>query len=245
MDDDVEVAPIYRCNGKVLPPTRPHENHGLAIENLPTWTESLCKQQSKLISSSCTWIIGKFIQNPGITEMHVTSAARLKLAPCTTTTKIDGLMNDNSCLMTNLYHSILPFDGQYTDGMHQIFKQLNRSLLQLTHHSPLNLLHNDAFDININLQKQILSTVFSRFYSIYIDMNGTDYWPMAGEYSIWNATIASLQFWTANLNTHTLGNAIEEVYSAFFTQHQLHTLHQQSDKKLSSHFMTTLNAAFE
>ena len=47
MDDDVEVAPIYRCDGKALPPTRPHENHGLAIEHLPTWTESWCKQQSK------------------------------------------------------------------------------------------------------------------------------------------------------------------------------------------------------
>ena len=40
VDDDVEVAPIYRCNGKALPPTRPHENHGLAIECLPTWMES-------------------------------------------------------------------------------------------------------------------------------------------------------------------------------------------------------------
>ena len=27
-------------------------------------------------------------------------------------------------------------------------------------------------------------------------MDTTDYWPMAREYSIWNATIASLQFWT-------------------------------------------------
>ena len=44
VDDDVEVAPIYRCDGKVLPPTRPHENHGLAIEHLPTWMESQCKQ---------------------------------------------------------------------------------------------------------------------------------------------------------------------------------------------------------
>ena len=43
LDDDVEAAPIYRCNGKVLPPTRPHENHGLAIEPLPTWIESQCK----------------------------------------------------------------------------------------------------------------------------------------------------------------------------------------------------------
>ena len=47
MDDDVEVAPIYRCDGKVLPPTTPHENHGLAIEHLPTQTESQCKQQLK------------------------------------------------------------------------------------------------------------------------------------------------------------------------------------------------------
>ena len=47
VDDDVEVAPIYRHDGKVLPPTRPHENHGLAIEHSPTWMESRCKQQSK------------------------------------------------------------------------------------------------------------------------------------------------------------------------------------------------------
>ena len=47
VDDDVEVAPIYRCDGKVLPPTRPCENHGLAIEHLPTQMESQCKQQLK------------------------------------------------------------------------------------------------------------------------------------------------------------------------------------------------------
>ena len=38
VDDDVEVAPIYRYNGKALLPTRPSENHDLAIECLPTWT---------------------------------------------------------------------------------------------------------------------------------------------------------------------------------------------------------------
>ena len=32
VDDDVEAAPIYRCNGKALHPIRPHKNHGLAIE---------------------------------------------------------------------------------------------------------------------------------------------------------------------------------------------------------------------
>ena len=46
-DDDVEIAPIYRSDGKDSLPTRPHENHGLAIEHLPTWWESWCKQQSK------------------------------------------------------------------------------------------------------------------------------------------------------------------------------------------------------
>ena len=40
VDNDVEVAPIYRHDGKVLPPMRPCENHCLAIEHLPTWTES-------------------------------------------------------------------------------------------------------------------------------------------------------------------------------------------------------------
>ena len=45
--DDVEVAPIYKCDGKALPPTGPHENHALGIEHLPTWTESRCKQQLK------------------------------------------------------------------------------------------------------------------------------------------------------------------------------------------------------
>ena len=47
VDDNVEVAPIYRCDGKATQPTRPHENHGLAIEHLPTQTESCCKQQLK------------------------------------------------------------------------------------------------------------------------------------------------------------------------------------------------------
>ena len=78
MDDDAEVAPIYRCNGKVSQPTRPHENHGLAIEHLPTWLESRCKATVEVISSPCSRIIGKITQNPGDTEMHITSAARLR-----------------------------------------------------------------------------------------------------------------------------------------------------------------------
>ena len=76
-------------------------------------------------------------------------------------------------------------------------------------------------------------------------MNVTDYWPMAREYSEWNTTVAVLQFWTVDLKTHVLSSAIEQVYNAFFYSASTHLLHQQSDEVLFSHFMTTLNAAFE
>ena len=76
-------------------------------------------------------------------------------------------------------------------------------------------------------------------------MNATDYWPMAREYSVWNTAVAALQFWTADLNAHTLSCATEQVYSAFFCSTSTHLLCQQSDKILFSHFVTTLNAAFE
>ena len=62
------------------------------------------------------------------------------------------------------------------------------------------------------------------FYSIYINMNATDYWPMAREYLVWNVAIAALQFWTADLDAHTLSNTIEEVYAAFFYTASAHTL---------------------
>ena len=76
-------------------------------------------------------------------------------------------------------------------------------------------------------------------------MDVADYWPMAREYFIWNAAVASLQFWTADLETITLGTAIEEVFSALFYTTSTYTLCQQSDEILFSHFVTTLNAAFE
>ena len=47
VDDDVEAAPIYRCDGKVLQPERPCKNNSLVIEHLLTWMESRCKQQLK------------------------------------------------------------------------------------------------------------------------------------------------------------------------------------------------------
>ena len=78
VDDNVEVAIIYICHGKEPQPTRPCENHGLAIEHLPTWWESRCKQQSKSFVVPVQGSLEKIIQNPEDTEMHITSAARLR-----------------------------------------------------------------------------------------------------------------------------------------------------------------------
>ena len=78
MDDDVEVAPIYRHDGKDSQPTRPCENHGLAIEHLPTQLESQCKQQSKSLVVPVQGSLEKSSKIQGTTEMYITSAARLK-----------------------------------------------------------------------------------------------------------------------------------------------------------------------
>ena len=76
-------------------------------------------------------------------------------------------------------------------------------------------------------------------------MNTTDYWPIAREYSIWNAAVAALQFLTADLKVHVLSGTIEQVYNAFFYSISTHLLCQQSDEILFGHFVTNLNATFE
>ena len=76
-------------------------------------------------------------------------------------------------------------------------------------------------------------------------MDATDCWLMAREYSIWNAAIASLQFWTADLDPVTLDRATEQVYTTFFYSSWSHTLHRQSDEILFGHFVITLNSSFD
>ena len=71
-------------------------------------------------------------------------------------------------------------------------------------------------------------------------MNVTNYWPMAREYSVWNAVVAALQFWTADLKVYVLSSAIEQVYNTFFYSTSTHLLCQQPDEVLFGHFMTTL-----
>ena len=81
--------------------------------------------------------------------------------------------------------------------------------------------------------------------SKHIYMDPVNYWLMAGEYSIWNATVAALQFWTADLTACMLSSAIEQVYNTFFYSTSTYILHQQSDEVLFSCFVTTLNTTFE
>ena len=71
-------------------------------------------------------------------------------------------------------------------------------------------------------------------------METADYWPMA----IWNATIASLQFWAEDLNPITLGIASECIYTTFFWTPTSHTLCQLSEDALFGCFVIALNATF-
>ena len=71
------------------------------------------------------------------------------------------------------------------------------------------------------------------------------YWPFAWEYSIWNAAVTALHFWTADLKPHILSNAIEWVYTAFFHSNSTQQLQNLPDEILFGHFMTTLNDTFE
>ena len=74
-------------------------------------------------------------------------------------------------------------------------------------------------------------------------METAEYWPMACEYAIWNAAIASLQFWAEDLNLITLVIVSEHVYTTFFWTHTSHTLCQLSEDVLFEHFVIALNAA--
>ena len=75
-------------------------------------------------------------------------------------------------------------------------------------------------------------------------METAEYWLMPCKYGIWNAAIASLQFWAEDLDPITLGIASEHVYTSFFWTTTSHTLHQLSEDVLFGCFVIALNAAF-
>ena len=68
---------------------------------------------------------------------------------------------------------------------------------------------------------------------------------MAREYSVWNPTVAALQFWTADLKAHVLSSTVKKVCNALFYSTSTYMLHQQSDEVLFGCFVTTLKATFE
>ena len=76
-------------------------------------------------------------------------------------------------------------------------------------------------------------------------MDASQYWPFAHEYSIWNAAVTALQFWTADLIPHILSNAIDRVYASFFYSDHTQQIQNISEEILFACFMTTLNDAFE
>ena len=92
----------------------------------------------------------------------------------------------------------------------------------------------DAFKTSIyiaNKFENIINTTIIRFYRDFTTtMDTADYWPMAREYSIWNATIASLHFWMEDLDPFILGRATEHVYTTFFYSSTSHTLCQHSNE---------------
>ena len=75
-------------------------------------------------------------------------------------------------------------------------------------------------------------------------MDATDYWLFAHKYSIWNATVAALQFWTADLDPQTLSSAHERVHRAFFYSKSAQHLWYIEEEILFSWLMTTLKHAF-
>ena len=113
-------------------------------------------------------------------------------------------------------------------------------------------IHADALKTSIyitNKFENIINTTIIRFYRDYMTttMDTADYRPMAREYSIWNAAIASLQFWMEDLDPVTHGRATEHVYSTFFYFSVSHTLCQPSNETLdilSQHLMQLLTSNY-
>ena len=114
----------------------------------------------------------------------------------------------------------------------------------LVHQDPFQPFHNDTFGYYYIWQHK-LSIQHHLILLLNIIINVADYWPMAREYSVWNAIVATSQFWTAELKTPILSSTIEQVYNTFLCTTSTHLLYQQSEEVLFCHFMTTLNAASE
>ena len=133
--------------------------------------------------------------------------------------------------------------------MRSIFKQeiyVHNDYLIFFHHIPFTQMLSNQYIFPTNFSDMLLIQLLLEFYRNFTTttMVTAEYWPMACEYTIWNAAIASLQFWVEDLDPITLGIASECVYTTFFWTSTSHTLHHLSEDVLFGHFVIALNAAF-
>ena len=81
VDDDVEAAPIYRCNSKAKQPTRPCKNHDLHMKWEPTQTANWQKQQTQSSVVPACRLLESTSKIQGNTEMYIISVVRLRIGP--------------------------------------------------------------------------------------------------------------------------------------------------------------------
>ena len=78
----------------------------------------------------------------------------------------------------------------------------------LDHQDLFQPFHNDTFGYCYICLYKLLSQHHFIQQLDYI-MKTTNYWPFVREYSIWNAAVAALPFWTADLGPNILSSTIE------------------------------------
>ena len=186
--------------------------------------------------------------------MYITSPARLRFDITYYTKKLrneqNRRMHNNSWLTTlPLWCELHQLPHSTCSGIRCTFKpriHLHDDYLIFPHHMPFTQMLSNQYIYPLQNLNILLILPLLDFYRNFITttMETADYWPMAWEYSIWNATIASLQFWTEDLNLDTLGIATEHIYTTFFWTSTSHTLCQQSEETLFGCFVIALNATF-
>ena len=78
----------------------------------------------------------------------------------------------------------------------------------MDHRDPFQPFHNDIFRYCYIMLYKLLPQHHLIQHLDYI-MNATDYWLFMREYSIWNAAVAALWFWTADFEPNILSSAIQ------------------------------------
>ena len=98
------------------------------------------------------------------------------------------------------------------------------------------------------IPRNYASLTIQWLYSFHLPATTIDtsqHWHFAGEYSIWTAAVAGLQFWIADLKPHILSDVIDWVYAAFFYCDYTEQIWSLPEETLISCFVATLNDVFE